>query len=312
MGQRDRWSGAAHGAEDRTTMRVLVTGASGFLGSHVADAALARGMTVRTLDAVASRWHAPGAVEAVVGDVRDAGTVAAAMQDVDAVYHLAAVADLSEANSDPERAIDVNVEGTRTVVAAAQDHGVHRLLLASSVYVHSRAGGTYRDSKRAAEALVRAAHGDRLSTTVLRFGSLYGPRSDPGNAVRRILTQALVTGRIEFWGDGTEVREYAHVHDAACLALDALDDRHAGALLHLTGRERITTRELLELVSEMMGGITLSFEDRPFEGRYRLTPFTLTDEPVELGRTLVGDSYIDLGLGLLQTLQDLRAELGLA
>ena len=290
-------------------MRVLVTGASGFLGSHVVDAALARGHTVRTLDTRGSSWRAAEDVEAVLGDVRDPDVVDGAVRDIDAVYHLAAVADLAEANADPARATDVNVEGTRTVVEAARAHGVRRLLLASSVYVHSRAGGTYRDTKRAAEALVREADDAGLSTTVLRFGSLYGPRADPGNAVRRILTQALTTGRIEFWGDGTEVREYAHVHDAAMLALDALADEHAGAVLHLTGRERITTRELLELVSEMMGGIELHFEDRPFEGRYRLTPYTLGDAPVELGRTLVGSTYIDLGLGLLQTLQELRTEL---
>jgi UDP-glucose 4-epimerase len=293
-------------------MRVLVTGGAGFLGSHIADAASARGHDVRVLDVRPSPWVAAGQ-EAVVADVRDADAVAVAMQDVDLVFHLAAIADLGEAKSDPERALDVSVAGTRTVIAAARAAGASRLLLASSVYVYSGASVPYRDAKRAAESLVRDAHGDDLSTTVLRFGSIYGPRSDPGNAVRRLLTQALTTGAIDFWGDGSEVREYLHATDAAGLALEAADERHAGTAVHLTGRERITTRELLDMVVEMMGGrIAVTFGDRPFEGRYRLTPFTLTDEPVDLGRTLVGDSYIDLGLGLLHTMQDLRTELGLA
>lgn len=292
-------------------MRVVVTGSSGFLGSHLADAATARGMSVRLFDVAPSPWRTTDQDE-VVADVRDADAVAAAVADADAVFHLAAVADLREAAEDPERATDVNVEGTRTVLAAARAAGVSRVLLASSVYAHSRAGGTYRDSKRAAERLAREAHASGLPTTILRFGSLYGPRADPGNAVRRILTQVLTERRIDFWGDGTEVREYAHVADAAALALDALDERHAGATLHLTGRERITTRELVELVAEMVGGdVPITFSDRPFDGRYRLTPFTLTEEPVELGRTLVGDSYIDLGLGLLHTMQVLAREQGL-
>lgn len=293
-------------------MRVLVTGGAGFLGSHIADAACARGHDVRVLD-VRPPSRDTVVQDAVVADVRDAGAVARAMRGVDLVHHLAAVADLDEARSDPEHALDVSLTGTRTVLDAARSAGVSRLLLASSVYVYSGASAPYRDAKRAAESLVREAHGTDLATTVLRFGSLYGPRSDPGNAVRRLLTQALTAGSIDFWGDGTEVREYLHVHDAARLALDASDERYAGASVHLTGRERITTRELLEMIVEMVGGdLRVAFGDRPFEGRYRLTPFTLTDEPVDLGRTLVGDSYIDLGLGLLHTMQDLRAELGIA
>jgi len=289
-------------------VRALVTGGSGFLGSHVADAASARGFAVRLLDVVSSPWRTP-VQEQVVADVRDEDAVAAAMADCDVVLHLAAVADLGAANIDPARAEDVNVGGTRNVLSAAARHGVRRVVHASSIYVHARAGGAYRDSKRRAERLVLDARDAGLPTTVLRFGSLYGPRADAGNAVRRILTQALTEGRIDFWGDGTEVREYVHVLDAAGLALDALDDAHAGAVLHLTGRQRVTTRELLDLVAEMVGDVDVTLQDRPFEGRYRLTPYALDDDPVELGRTLSGATAIDLGPGLLHTLHALRAEL---
>ncbi len=289
-------------------MRALVTGGSGFLGSHVADAAVRRGMDVRILDLSPSPWHGPE-VEQVVADVRDPDAVDAATAGCDVVLHLAGVADLAAASADPDLAEAVNVGGTRNVLAAARSHRVRRVVHASSIYVHARAGGAYRDSKRRAERLVLDARDGGLPTTVLRFGSLYGPRADPGNAVRRILLQALTEGRIDFWGDGTEVREYVHVLDAAALAIDALDDAHAGAVLHLTGRQRVTTRELLDLVAEMVGGAAITLQDRPFDGRYRLTPYALDDEPVELGRTLVGPTSIDLGPGLLHTLQALRAEL---
>ena len=289
-------------------MRVLVTGGSGFLGSHVADAATRRGHDVRLLDIAPSPWRRPEQDE-VVADVRDGDAMAAALADRDVVLHLAAVADLAAANADPARAEAVNVEGTRNVLTAARAQRLRRVVHASSIYVHARAGGAYRDSKRRAERLVLDARDAGLPVTVLRFGSLYGPRADPGNAIRRILGQALTEGRIDFWGDGTEVREYVHVHDAAELALDALDDVHAGAVLHLTGRQRVTTRELLDLVAEMVGGAEIALQDRPFEGRYRLTPYALDDDPVELGRTLVGRTSIDLGPGLLHTMHALRAEL---
>ena len=288
-------------------MLLVVTGGSGFLGSHVVDAARRRGHRVRSLDLVASPW-ATGADEGVLGDVRDPAVVSDAIGGADAVVHLAAVADLAAANADPARAAAVNVDGTANVLTACRDAGVPRLLHASSVYVHARAGGAYRDSKRRAEDLVRAADGP--TATVLRFGSLYGPRADAGNAIRRILTQALTERRIEFWGDGTEVREYVHVLDAAELTLDALAPEFAGATLHLTGRQRVTTRELLDLVVEILGGdVAVTLADRPFDGRYRLTPFALDDEPVELGRTLLGRTSIDLGPGLLHTLQELRTAL---
>ena len=287
-------------------MQLVVTGGSGFLGSHVVDAARRRGHATRSLDLRPSPWDTR-ADEEVIADIRDADAVREALADADAVLHLAAVADLGAANADPGTARTVNVEGTANVLAAAAANGVSRLLHASSVYVHARAGGVYRDTKRRAEALIHEAVGP--STTVLRFGSLYGPRADAGNAIRRVLMQALTERRIEFWGDGTEVREYVHVLDAADLTLDALDPAFSGSTLHLTGRQRVTTRELLDLVVEMLGGdVEVSFADRPFEGRYRLTPFAVDDEPVELGRTLAGRTSIDLGSGLLHTLQTLRAE----
>ena len=293
---------------DGAGMRVLVTGGSGFLGSHVADAATRRGHEVRLLDVVPSPWRRPGQDE-VIADVRDADAVSDAVADRDVVLHLAAVADLGAANADRDRAEAVNVGGTRNVLITARAHGVRRVVHASSIYVHARAGGAYRDSKRAAERLILDARAGGTPVTVLRFGSLYGPRADPGNAIRRILLQALTERRIDFWGDGTEVREYVHVHDAAELALDAVDDAFLGDVLHLTGRQRVTTRELLDLVAEIVGGAEVTLQDRPFEGRYRLTPYALDDDPVELGRTLVGRTAIDLGPGLLHTLHALRDEL---
>jgi UDP-glucose 4-epimerase len=290
-------------------MRVLVTGGSGFLGSHLADAASAHGHQVRVLDLRPSPWLQSGQ-EQVLADVRDRDAVREAATGCEIIFHLAAIADLRAANADHERALDVNVQGTASVIDAARTHGVSRLVHASSIYVHSAAGAAYRDSKRAAEELVREAREAGLATTVLRFGSLYGPRADAGNAVRRLLLQVLTERRLDFWGDGTEVREYIHVADAAELALDALDARFAGSVLHLTGRERVTTRELLDLIAEMVGGdVEVTLRDQPFEGRYRLTPYSLDEDTVELGRRLTGATYIDLGLGLLQTLQELRREL---
>ncbi|MEC8520514.1 MAG: NAD(P)-dependent oxidoreductase [Actinomycetota bacterium] len=282
-------------------MRILITGGSGFLGSHIADEASHRGHEVVTFDRLPSSWRSAEQRE-IVGDILDFDALSNSMADCDAVYHCAAVADLGEARRDPKTAVSVNVLGTLAVMQAAQASGVHRLLHASSVYVYSRSGSVYRTTKRAAESLVSDLSKDfGLSTTLLRFGSLYGPRADADNAILRLTTQAVTEGRMDFWGDGSEVREYIHIRDAAALALDALSPEFDGQALHITGRERLTSRELVETIAETLGGeIDITFKDEPFEGRYRLTPFSHEDS---LGRRIVSSTYIDLGLGLLEQIR---------
>ena len=289
-------------------MRLLITGGSGFLGSHIADEATRRGHEVVVFDQVPSPWLSEGQSQ-VVGDVRDEEQLVAAMGGCQAVYHCAAVADLDRARIDPRSAIEVNVLGTLTVLQAAHTAGIARLLHASSVYVFSRGGSVYRTTKRAAEGLVSDLSTDLgISTTVLRFGSLYGPRADPDNAILRLTTQAVVERRIDFWGDGSEVREYIHIRDAAGLALDALSDEFSGQALHIAGRERLTTRELIESIAETLGGeIEIGFQDQPFEGRYRLTPYSHDDD---LGRRIVSATYIDLGLGLLEQIRSVHLDKG--
>ena len=171
----------------------------------------------------------------------------------------------------------------------------------------SKGGSVYRTTKQAAENLVQdlAAQWE-IEATILRFGSLYGPRADAHNAILRLVQQAVRERRIDFWGDGSEIREYVHITDAAVLAADALDSRFAGQSLHITGRERITTRELVDMISEMLGGdIVVTMRDEPFEGRYRLTPYSFESNT---GRRMTSDTYVDLGLGLLEAIRSVSEQ----
>jgi len=280
-------------------MRALVTGAAGFLGSHICDELINQGHEVVGLDMRDSPWRSDFPI--FVGDIRDPVLLEEAADGCNAVYHCAAVADLSAARQDPAEAVSVNISGTLQTLLSARNQRVSRFILASSVYVHSRSGSIYRTTKQAAEGLVTDLSEEwGIDWTILRFGSLYGPRADEGNAILRMTRQAVREGRIDFWGDGSEVREYIHISDAARLAVQSLGVEYAGEILHLTGVERLSSRELLEMLDEMLGGISITYSDEPFEGRYRLTPYSLNES---LGRKLVSTSYIDLGLGLLQQLQ---------
>jgi UDP-glucose 4-epimerase len=293
---------------DRGPRRVLVTGGGGFLGSHICDELSRRGHEVVVFDIAPSPWIS-GDQRMVVADILDADAVLRAAEGCHAVYHCAAVADLELARQNPRQAVEVNVIGTLSVLEAAAESGVSRFMHASSVYVFSRGGSVYRTSKQAAENIVQDLDGEfGLEASILRFGSLYGPRADPHNAILRLVHQALVDGRIDFWGDGNEIREYIHIRDAASLAVDSLDSRFAGQSLHITGHDRLSTKELIETISEILGGnIPHTFRDEPFEGRYRLTPYSFE---ASTGRRLVGESYVDLGLGLLESIREISRTTG--
>jgi UDP-glucose 4-epimerase len=286
-------------------MKIVVTGGSGFLGSHIADALSDAGHQVTIFDRAPSRWLRPDQTM-VTGNILDADTTTDALKDCDVVYHLAAVADIDEALNTPREAVEVNIMGTLNLLEAARTQRLKRFVFASSIYVFSNQGSFYRTTKQACENLIHD-YFDRFSLeyTVLRFGSLYGPRADRSNGVYRMLTQALTERRMEYYGSGEEVREYIHVLDAAALSGDVLAPEFANQYIHLTGRERLTSRDMLTMIREIMGGdVELKFRATSPQGHYVQTPYNYTPK---LGRRLTRNTYIDLGLGLLDYLPQIDA-----
>lgn len=282
-------------------MKILVTGGSGFLGSHIADALSDAGHQTIIFDRAHSPWLRANQTM-VTGNVLDAGAIEGAMKGCDAVYHLAAMADIGEALDNPRDAVEVNIMGTVNVLEAARLQKLQRFVFASSIYVYSNQGSFYRTTKQACENLVQDYH-ERfgLDFTVLRFGSLYGPRADRSNGVHNLLSQALSDRSIDYYGTGDEVREYIHVLDAAGMSVDVLAPEFANQYIHLAGQERMTSRDMLNMIREMMGGdIAVNFQKTSPVGHYVQTPYNYTPK---LGRRLTRRTYIDLGLGLLDCLQ---------
>jgi len=289
-------------------MRILVTGGSGFLGSHLADALSKLGHDVVLFDLQPSPFRQDGQ-DMIVGDILDTDAFDKAMKGCDVVYHLASIADLDEAIKSPLESVKVNIVGTANALELARKHKIKRFVFASTIYVYSEHGSFYRTTKRASEQLIedyRKQYG--LPHTIIRFGSLYGPRADHHNSLYRMLTQALDERRIDYRGTGKEIREYIHVVDAAEAAAEILDDSFENESISLTGRERMTTREMLEMINEIMGGdITLNFHTDNHEGHYVQTPYSYTPR---LGKKMARETYIDLGLGLLDCLHDLDKSRG--
>ncbi len=284
--------------------RALVTGGAGFLGSHIADALTRRGYEVSIFDRAPSTYASPSQ-KSVVGDITNADDVRAAVEGMDAVYHLAALADLNAGKTRPVETARVNIMGTLNVLEAIRHHGTRpRLMFASTVYVYSREGGFYRCSKQACESYIEEyARSYGVKYTVVRYGSLYGPRADESNGIFRLLRAAIDTGVIEYGGGPDDVREYIHVEDAANLSVDALGEEHVDKHLVLTGSAPLRAGELFTMFGEILGRpIDVKYAHKK-EGHYAVTPYAYTPKP---GKKMTANPFVDMGQGILHVIEELQ------
>jgi UDP-glucose 4-epimerase len=288
------------------SMRVCVIGGSGFLGSHVADQLSAAGNEVRIYDRTPSPWLQAGQIMCV-GDLLEAEALADAVRGCDVVYNFAALADLNDALDKPVETVKINVLGNVQVLESCRQLGVKRFVYASTVYVYSREGGFYRCSKQAAEHYVeeyQQVYG--LDYTILRYGSLYGPRADQSNGLYRIVKRALETGTLRYEGSPDTLREYIHVEDAAQASVAALGDDFRNQSVVLTGQEPMRVLDLLEMLAEILGlKKAVEFVEGDQPGHYVRTPYAYQPK---LGRKYVPPMHVDLGQGLLQLIENVRQQ----
>jgi UDP-glucuronate 4-epimerase len=267
-------------------MRVLVTGAAGFIGSHLSERLVARGDEVVGLDnfdpfyprAVKERNVAgllAGPRFALVeGDLRQPADLERVFGRArpDAVVHLAALAGVQPSLADPARYADVNVLGTVRVTEAARAHGVRRFVFASSSSVYGRDSqppfkesdpclqpvSPYASTKRAGElGLFTAHHLYGLDVTCLRFFTVYGPRQRPDLAIHKFARLILAGKPITLFGDGNTSRDYTWIDDIIDGVVASIDEQGRGApqfrIYNLGGSRTTTLKRLVELISGALG-----------------------------------------------------------
>ena len=208
--------------------------------------------------------------------------------------------------SRPLETVNINILGNMNVMEGCRKHGVGRFVYASTAYVHSREGGFYRCSKQASEAYVeeyQRVYG--LDYTILRYGSLYGPRADETNGMWRIVKTALETGKLRYEGHTDAMREYIHVEDAARASISALSEEFRNENVVLTGQEPMRVLDLLKMLGEVLGlpEQAIEFVDKNYVGHYIRTPYAYQPR---LGRKFIPPMHVDLGQGLLQVIAELH------
>jgi len=283
--------------------KAVVVGGSGFIGSHVADRLSDAGYQVTIYDKTKSQWLKPDQ-EMVVGNIQDSDRLNHSITGAEVVYNFAALADLNQALEAPIKTVNINILGNLNVMEACHANGVRRFIYASTVYVHSREGGFYGCSKRASEGYVeeyQRIYG--LDYTILRYGSLYGPRADETNGLYRIVESALKSGIVKYEGNIESMREYIHVDDAAKASIDILNDEFVNESIVLTGQEPMLVLDMLKMLTEILGisEDSIEFSDTDYTGHYVRTPYAYQPK---LGKKYIPPMHVDLGQGLLQIIDE--------
>jgi len=271
-------------------MRVLITGAAGFIGSSVAERLVGRGDDVVGLDNfdpfydrrlkernLAALRGAP-AFRLVEGELLDAGLLERLLAGVDAVVHLAALAGVRPSLAEPARYMRVNVEGTTTLLEACRRAGVRRLVVASSSSVYGarsevpfseadscdRPASPYAASKKATETICATYHDlSGLGISCLRFFTVYGPRQRPEMAICRFVRLALEGRALPMFGDGSSGRDYTFIDDIVDGTVAALDHVHdAFRIYNLGGSRPVLLRELIAAIERAVGR-PVQIEARP-------------------------------------------------
>jgi UDP-glucose 4-epimerase len=248
-------------------VKITVTGGSGFIGSHVVDHLVDAGHEVIVVD---TRPPHRGDVMHREGDVTDLSALVRATAGCDAVFHLAAVSNVNDAQADPVGTFEVNVVGTARLCEAARRNQIGRVILASTVWVYSTAAGdgpldedtplastgsghVYSASKVAAE-LVLSSFGDLygLGYTILRYGIPFGPRMRDELVIPRFLNSAMSSGKITVHGDGLQFRNYVYIEDLAAAHVLALEDAASGQVFNLEGPEPVSIRHIAEVARDLI------------------------------------------------------------
>lgn len=253
-------------------MRALVTGGSGFIGSHVVDKLRDRGVLVRVFDMVIPTFRSD--IEFYHGSLLDLEALRMAVSGVDVVYHLAAIADVKDVYEDPHYAESINVRGTINVLEAARRAKLQRVIYGSTTWVYSEANDQcvdeqaplhapshlYTATKMASEYYCRCySKLYNLPVTILRYGIPYGPRARDGAVIPIFVRKALRGEPLTIAGDGSQFRKFVYVEDLAEGNVLALKSIAEDKTYNLDGVEKVTIKQVAETIQRVIGDVKIEY-----------------------------------------------------
>ncbi len=255
--------------------KALVTGGAGFIGSHLVDALVGKGVEVVILDDLSTGKreniaHHTSGVTFIEGDVSDASRVAQAAEGVDVIFHLAAIASVQKSIEEPLMVHRVNTQGTLAVFDAAKKLGVKKVVYASSSAVYGDVPGLPKDEtmpccpktpyglqKMIGEGYAKL-YGElhQLSSVGLRFFNVFGPRQDassPYSGVISIFKERLENGKpITIYGDGETTRDFVYVADVVESLISAAEANDGVHVYNIGTGEEISLQKLVATLEKAL------------------------------------------------------------
>lgn len=258
--------------------RALVTGAAGFIGSHLTEELIDRGYEVRALDSLAT--GSLNNLESIAdhdsftfidGDIRDKETLDSCIEGVDYVFHQAAVASVQRSFEQPSVVSDINCTGTSMLLEAAKKADVETVVVASSAAVYGSGGelpkreampvapeSPYALSKQYTEqAAVQIGAEYDFNAVGLRYFNVFGPRQDPEREYAAVIPKfisLMISGdRPTVFGDGEQSRDFVFVDDVVAANIQAAESGVTGEVFNIARGERTTINELVDQLNEILG-----------------------------------------------------------
>jgi UDP-glucose 4-epimerase len=287
-------------------MRVAVIGGSGFLGSHIVDKLLILKNKVLVLDNKKNFLNKKAVFK--ICDILDKDKLNNFLKNVEIVFHLAGLSSLDESHRQPFNTYKNNIEGTINVLESCRLNKIKKIIFSSSLYVAGNHGGFYACSKKACENYIEEySNTFNINYLILRYGSLYGPRSDLYNGLHKIIYQTLLTKKIIYEGEKNSSREYIHVVDAAKASVELMyDDKYLNKTINISGQQTIKIQDMLEIIREMLKiNKKIEFKSVKKIGHYIRVPYNTKELPLKYSV----NPHIDLGEGLNNLIDEIKKEL---
>ena len=287
--------------------KVVVFGGSGFLGSHVADELSNQGYDVTIFDIKNSKWIS-GDQKFVKGNILDDNNLKKTIKGSSFVFNFASISDIGESLKNPLDTANINIVGLIKILKLCVKYKIKQYIHASTIYVSGDNGGFYKSSKLASESYVKEFYNIYgLKYTILRYGTLYGFRSDENNGLHQIIKNAILKKKMEYSGDVNAMRDYINVIDAAKSSTKALLKDFQNKIVIISGSETMKVKDILYIISEIMslkGKIKYIKKDKvKLHAHYVRTPYTVR-EPLVMK---FNEKFnVDIGQGLSNLIKELQ------